>query len=238
MLAASVGLVSTDTGSVGRTMSDQHTSEHLEAEPLEIVVSGPADADRILFLLPGFGDRPERFLSRAMMFDPDQQWRIVSPRPRIELDEGTCWYRVDENGPDLDEVTVSVRSVAAAIDAALAESGLGPDRLVLGGFSQGGALALNVALDRTVSVTPRAIAAISPYLLHREEIDASRLEGRQALIVHGRHDAQVEQTRGRAAAKFLERSGAEVTWVDVEGGHHLGPVLLEPLGEWLATLEM
>lgn len=219
-------------------MTDPQDSALPGAEPLEIVMSGPADADRILFLLPGFGDRPERFLSRAMMFDPQQRWRIVSPRPRIELAEGTCWYRVDENGPDLDEVTMSVRSVAAAMEDALAETGLDADRLVLGGFSQGGALALNVALDRSVSVIPRAVAAISPYLLHRDEIDADRVAGRPALVVHGRHDAQVEQTRGRAAAKFLERSGAEVTWVDVEGGHHLGPVLLEPLGDWLAALDL
>ena len=219
-------------------MTNAAAPEPVEPEPLEIVVSGPADADRLLFLLPGFGDRPERFLSRAMMFDPEGIWRIVSPRPRIELDEGTCWYRVNENGPDLDELAVSVRSVAAAIDDATAESGLGPDRLVLGGFSQGGALALTIALDPTVTVRPRAIAAISPYLLHREELDGTRVEGRPARIVHGRHDTQVEQTRGRAAAKFLERSGAEVTWVDVEGGHHLGPVLLEPLGEWLTALEL
>ena len=111
-------------------------------------------------------------------------------------------------------------------------------QFVLGGFSQGGALALNVALERSVTIRPRAIAAISPYLLHRDEIDPTRVEGIPALIVHGRHDAQVEQTRGRAAAKFLERSGAEVTWVDVEGGHHLGPVLLEPLGEWLTALDL
>ena len=219
-------------------MTTATESEPLQPEPLEILVSGPADADRLLFLLPGFGDRPERFLSRAMMFDPEGIWRIVSPRPRIELDEGTCWYRVDENGPDLDELAASVRSVAAAVDEALAESGLGPDRLVLGGFSQGGALALTMALDPSVVVRPRAIAAISPYLLHREELDGTRVEGRPALIVHGRHDTQVEQTRGRAAAKFLERSGADVTWVDVEGGHHLGPVLLAPLGEWLSGLEL
>jgi predicted esterase len=95
-----------------------------------------------------------------------------------------------------------------------------------------------MALDPSVVVRPRAIAAISPYLLHREELDGTRVEGRPALIVHGRHDTQVEQTRGRAAAKFLERSGADVTWVDVEGGHHLGPVLLAPLGEWLSGLEL
>lgn len=208
------------------------------AEPLDLVVSGPADADRLLFLLPGFDDRPERFLSRAMMFDPEGIWRIVSPRPRLQLDNGIAWYRVDDEGADLDGVAASVAAVDAAMAAALADSGLTPDRLVLGGFSQGGALALSVALDRTVTTRPRAIAAISPYLLHRDEIDADRVAGVPALIVHGRHDAQVEQTRGRAAAKFLERSGAEVTWVDVEGGHHLGPVLLEPLGEWLGGLDL
>jgi phospholipase/carboxylesterase len=205
-------------------------------EPLELVISGPEDADRILFLLPGFDDRPERFLSRAMMFDPDQRWLIVSPRPRLELDNGIAWYRVDEDGADLDEVAVSVAAIDAAMLDTLERTGLDPDRLVLGGFSQGGSLALSVAFDRTTAVRPRAVAAIAPYLLHRDEIDPERMAGRPALIVHGRHDAQVEQTRGRAAAKFLERSGATVTWVDVEGGHHLGPVLLEPLGTWLADL--
>ena len=208
------------------------------AEPLELVLSGPSDADRILFLLPGFDDRPERFLSRAMMFDPEARWHIVSPRPRLQIDEHICWYRVDEDGADLDAVAASVAAVDASMHEVLDRTGLGADRLVLGGFSQGGSLALSVALDRGVTIRPRAIAAISPYLLHRDEIDASRVEGLPALVVHGRHDHQVEQTRGRAAARFLERSGAEVRWVDVEGGHHLGPVLLEPLGTWLAELDL
>ena len=206
----------------------------MSIEPLEIVTNGNDAAEQILFLLPGYGDRPERFLSRLVMIDPEAQWLVASPVPRLELEDGTtCWYRVDDDGPGLDEVATSVGAVDAAVSALLRHTGLDESRLVLGGFSQGGALALATALDPTVSFTPAGVAALAPYLMHRDPLDPTRVAGRPALIVHGRHDEQVEQTRGRAAAKYLERSGAEVTWHDVEGGHHLGPVLLAPLGEWL-----
>lgn len=206
----------------------------MSIEPVEILTNGLESPERILFLIPGYGDRPERFLSRLVMIDPEMQWLVASPVPRLELEDGTtCWYTVDEDGPSLDEVAASVGAIDAAVAALLAETGLDESQLVLGGFSQGGALALATALDPTVSFTPRAVAALAPYLLHRDQLDPARVAGRPALVVHGRHDDHVEQTRGRAAAKYLERSGADVTWLDVEGGHHLGPVLLGPLGDWL-----
>lgn len=53
-----------------------------------------------------------------------------------------------DNNEDRDGFDRSAERIAAILEALAAEEGIDPDRTVLGGFSQGGALALHVAMRR------------------------------------------------------------------------------------------
>ena len=51
-------------------------------------------AGRVLVLLPGYADRPERLLDRVDEFDPDGRWTVVALEPIRSMDAGPSWYEV------------------------------------------------------------------------------------------------------------------------------------------------
>lgn len=190
-----------------------------------------------LVLLPGFGDRPEKFLARVDDLDPDRRWSVVVFEPCRHGDAGPYWYSVDEGGPvasELDAAVAAVRDGLERLDAAGAPIG----STVLAGFSQGGALALATFLDPDGGMPPRAVAVVSGYLPARDDaaIDPARATGRPVLFAHGEDDEIIEPLRGRSAAKALQREGAAISWITTSGGHRFGGDLLRPVREWLAAL--
>lgn len=205
---------------------------------LRSIRRGPSAPERLLVLIPGYGDRPEPFLERAATFDPNEQWLIVVLEPLTSSERGPYWYNVDENGPDSVALAASLTSIDALCASLLAETGLSEDTLVVAGFSQGGALALAHLVDLNSAVTPSAVAALASYLPSREErlIDLSRASQRPVLFAHGEDDQLVEPIRGRSASKAFHRAGALVTWSEVGGGHRFDTPLTSELATWLEAL--
>ena len=200
------------------------------------VVERPAagDTERLLVLLPGFCDEPATWTDQLDLVDPDRRWHVVVPRPPVQTRGGPGWYRVTTDGPDQGALRDSVAALAELLDALLAEHSLTGDDLVVGGFSQGGATTLATLLDPSVQVRPLAIAVLAGYLPDRDsDLDPSRLAGKPVLFVHGTEDEMMDIIRGRSASRVLGRAGAVVTWTEVDGGHQLGPPLLDPLRGWL-----
>lgn len=207
-------------------------------DTLRSIRLGPDTPEAMLVIVPGYGDRPEPFLDRISRFGLHERWSLIAVEPRSSGAQGPHWYEVDENGPD----PIALASSIAAIDEfcrdALAESGLAEDRLVIAGFSQGGALALAHLLDPSTSCSPRAVAALAAYLPTREDdlIDLRRSQERPLLLAHGRDDETVETLRGRSAARALHRAGGLVSWYEVDGGHRFDEPLTTPLRSWLEAL--
>jgi phospholipase/carboxylesterase len=112
--------------------------------------------------------------------DPHEYWRgVVAARPAIDR----------------------------FIDQELARLGLGPDRLVLVGFSQGTMLALHVGLRRA----PAAVIGYSGLLAGPE-----RFEGINAaspiLLVHGEADDLIPVEALHVAREQLAAAGLRVEW--------------------------
>jgi len=194
--------------------------------------------DRVLVLLPGYGDRPEPFLERASHFDPNGQWLVVVVEPHNSSDRGPFWYDVDENGPDPVALTDALAAVDTQLEALLSELGLTENGLVVAGFSQGGAIALAHLVDPNSRIRPAAVATLSGYLPTRDAtlIDLSRSVDRFVLFAHGEDDELVEPVRGRSAAKALHRAGSTVTWNEVAGGHRFDSPLTDALKLWLDAI--
>lgn len=207
-------------------------------EALRSTRRGPERPDRVLVFLPGYGDRPEPFLDRAALFDPDEQWLVVVVEPQHQSDRGPFWYDVDENGPDPVALAAAISAVDDLCRALLSETGCTADDLVVGGFSQGGAIALAHLVDPTATVCPSAVAIVSGYLPSRDEalLDLSRANSRPILFAHGVDDELVESIRGRSASKAVHRSGGLVSWHEVSGGHRFDEPLTSVLATWLDAL--
>src|SRR5262245_6396447 len=152
----------------------------------------------------------------------EQSIRFIFPHAPIRpvtLNNGMrmrAWYDLydlEEHGR-ADEA--GLRASAAAIEALIAlevERGTPSERIVLAGFSQGGALALHTALRHGARLA--GIVALSAYLPLRSKVAAERNAANAStpvFIAHGRLDPVLPFAAGEGARDELIQLGYPVTW--------------------------
>jgi len=136
--------------------------------------------------------------------------------------------RHDENG-----IRASAARIAALIEREH-ERGVPASRLVLAGFSQGGAIALHVALRRPERFL--GVVALSSYLVLEDTLGREATpEGlRNAFFqAHGMLDPTVPHDRGVHARDRLQALGCAVEWHEYPMFHEVCLEEIEALGKWL-----
>ena len=172
------------------------------------------------------------------VFDPERRLVGLAPRGPLELPPGgRHWYVIREIGyPDPETFGATFAALTAWLDAALAEHGVGIDRTVLGGFSQGTvmAYALGLGADRP---TPAGILALSGFIPTVEgfELDLGKAKGLPVAIGHGTYDPVIGVEWGRDARDRLSAAGAEVLYREYPLPHAVDPGFIPELREWLAA---
>jgi phospholipase/carboxylesterase len=170
--------------------------------------------------------------------DPGRRFAAATPRGPLSLPPGGAhWYVL--GGIGTPERTTFMDSFTAAsewLDALLTEHGLGHDRLVLGGFSQGGVMAYSLGLGAG-RPRPAAILAFSSFIPRVEgfELDLSPPLPKFA-IGHGTLDNVIEVEWGRRAKALLESAGAEVLYRETPMFHQIDPDFIREVSEWLSRL--
>lgn len=193
--------------------------------PLSSLHLGPADADRVVILLHGFGADardlaslvPELALPGVRFVLPD------APAIRATLAGGMlvqAWYDIRslEPGPDREDpegIRASGQTLRDLVQSEC-DRGVPAEQIVVGGFSQGGAMALYTGLRFPQQLA--GIVAMSSYLVLPETLqDEAAEQNRQTPIwmAHGTEDDVVPVQRGMAAARALHDGGWPVsmrTW--------------------------
>lgn len=128
------------------------------------------------------------------------------------------------------------RQLQGCVEALMEGSGLGPDRVVLGGFSQGAMLATDLTLRW--EHRPAALIVLSGLLLDAQHWGqlAPRRAGLPVLQSHGREDLVLPFSEGEALRDLLLRAGLEVDWVPFDGPHTVHPDALDHLATLLGRL--
>ncbi len=216
-----------------------------------IVTEGDGPPRLVVVLLHGFGAPGDDLVSLAEWIDlPGVAW--VFPEAPLALGgmygDARAWWMIDmarldrdvargahsDRSEEIPEGMAEARGqLIALLDAVRDELGVADERVVLGGFSQGAMLSLDVALR-----TERAFAGLlllSGTLLARQEW-APRMAARAGLRVlqsHGRRDAILPWAAAETLRDLLVAAGWRLDWIPFEGGHELPPPLLEELAEFL-----
>lgn len=137
--------------------------------------------------------------------------------------------RADESG-----VNESIAQVEALV-AREAARGVPAHRLILAGFSQGGAIALAAGLLRA---SPFAgLVALSTYLPMHDRAAQRLANGANAQPVfmgHGTLDPVVPYAAGEASARVLESLGFHVDWRRYPMPHSVCLEEIRDLGDWLS----
>jgi phospholipase/carboxylesterase len=193
----------------------------------------------LLVLHHGRGSDDRDLLALADLLDPGRALHVVAPRAPLTLAgwPGQHWYVVERVGyPEPETFHAGFRQLAAFHDALWARVGLGPERTVLGGFSQGAVMsyALGLAGERP---RPAGILALSGFIptVDGWRPDYATCGGLEVFIGHGNGDKVIAVQFGRAAREALERNGARVEYDEADGGHEVGPTRVAKAAAWLAA---
>jgi len=201
----------------------------------------PADGEPegALVLLHGRGADEHDLFGLLDLLDPERRLVGMTPRGPLSLPPGGAhWYVVREVGyPDPGTFLPVYAQVSAWLDAALQASGVPPERLVLGGFSQGCVMGWSVGLGAG-RPRPAAIIGFSGFMptVDGFALDLTGLDGYPVAIGHGSLDGVISVEWGRRARDAMVEAGAAVVYRETKMGHSIDPAFLAELQTWLGTV--
>ena len=178
--------------------------------------------------------------------DPSLRVRFVFPHapPRpVTVNAGMimrAWYDIRQLGSREDEDEHGIRESATLLTGVIEEErerGVPSERIVLAGFSQGGALALHVALRHPAPLA--GLLVLSAYLVLEEQVEAERHAANRTLPIfqaHGTLDPMVPVTAGERARDVLLRLGYPVEWRAYPMGHEVRPEEIRHIGTALGRM--
>jgi phospholipase/carboxylesterase len=110
-----------------------------------------------------------------------------------------------------------------------------PQRISLGGFSQGGMLACDWAIHGAIPVDSLVLMSTSRIDFQSWQHRGGRLHHMPVFISHGLHDEDLAFGAGERLRDFLTGAGAEVAWQPFEGGHEIPLVVWRALRSFLSA---
>ncbi|RMG43415.1 MAG: carboxylesterase [Acidobacteria bacterium] len=151
-----------------------------------------------------------------------------------------AWYDIrdlslDDRGHDPKGIAESAARIRELIDRERAR-GIAPERIVLAGFSQGGAMALHTGLrypERLAGIVGLSCYLLFPDRLAEEASQANR--GLPVFLGHGTMDPMVPLAAGEQAAARLREAGYAVTFHTYPVPHAVHPQEIADVGAWLSV---
>ena len=162
-----------------------------------------------------------------------------APIRNISINSGAKmrgWYNVEgmNTAAPSREILESIDKVSDIIEAQIS-SGIKSNQIALAGFSQGGTIAIEVALR-----FPKRLAAIiglSTYIDDHEHL-AQRIElaniDTPILLAHGVYDPMIHISKAITARETLSQLGYQVDWLEYPIGHQICEDEIETVNNWIA----
>lgn len=193
----------------------------------------------LLLLLHGVGSNERSMASLAPAFDP--RFLVISARSPIVLGpDAFAWFHVafSAQGPVIhrDEAAAGWAHLARFVDEAVAAYGADPARVYVGGFSQGGIMALAALLtapERIAGAVAMSGRLLPEVLPHAASPDA--LRHKPVLVVHGVADDKLGIHLARWAREQLERWPLALTYRELPMGHAITAESLAEVTAWLTA---
>ncbi|TML45473.1 MAG: phospholipase [Actinobacteria bacterium] len=196
------------------------------------------EAEGALVLFHGRGVDENDLFPLLDSLDPERRLVGATPRGPLSLPPGGAhWYSFREVGsPDKETFDASYELVGGWLAGFAEETGVPPERMVLGGFSQGAVMAYALGLGQG-SPRPAGLIALSGFIPTVEgfELDLSPPLP-PAAIGHGTLDPVISVEWSRRAKQRLEQAGADVLYREYPLPHAVDPGYLSELSTWLSDL--
>lgn len=223
---------------------------------LDCVLAGGDDGEGggdgpMIVLCHGFGAPGDDLVQLAEWLEAPEGTRWVFPAGPLTMSplygDARAWWMLDLERLERELAAGRPADRAAEVPAGLAAAraallglldGLARDHrrrddaFVLGGFSQGAMLSVDVALH---GAHPRGLVLLSGTLVAEAEWRprAAALAGLRVFQSHGTKDGLLSFAGAEKLRDFLVAGGAEVGFVPFPGGHEIPPPVLELVEDFL-----
>ncbi|WP_295615337.1 dienelactone hydrolase family protein [Chamaesiphon sp. GL140_3_metabinner_50] len=201
----------------------------IEPDPQLDIIFVPARTDApvgTIVLLHGWGANHNDLGDLVPYFDlPEYQFLFPNGIFDHEYsDDGKMWYSFTGAGQlndrSLAQLATSREVLTTWIESLPASTGIPLDRTWIAGFSQGGAMTLEIGLDLPVA----GLIVMSGYL-HQNRSKPTQAAPPVA-IVHGRQDDVVPISAARQIQARLTEWGVDVRYQEFDMGHSIVPEVL------------
>ena len=150
-----------------------------------------------------------------------------------------AWYDILQLGGGPEDAA-GIRASQALLEALIArekQRGIGPHRVVLAGFSQGGAIALQTGLRYPERLA--GILALSTYLPLAGTVAAERTPvgaGTPVFMAHGSQDPLIDIARAGQSRAALQALGYPVEWREYAMAHSVCGEEIADIAAWLLRI--
>ncbi len=195
----------------------------------------------LLVLMHGVGSNEQDLFALASSFP--QRYDVICLRAPHRMGPGAfAWYdyslepggtrRINE-----EQEAHSRTLVAQALEAASQQTEIPPERVVVGGFSQGAGMALSLFITRPELMLGCIVwhGRLLPQVLPLEA-PADALHGRKLWVSAGVHDDVVPRSSAQAIAHHFDTLPVSVTHREFSSGHEIRPSELAQTLAWLESL--
>ena len=205
------------------------------------IETGPGPEAAVIWL-HGLGADGHDFEPIVPELDLPKPVRFVFPhapvRP-VTINQGMrmrAWYDIFQfgGGPEDEQ---GLRASQKLTEELIRAQGMPSERIVLAGFSQGGAIVLQTALRYPERLA--GVLALSCYLPLAGQLAAERSDANQAapiFMAHGRYDDIIPIQRAQASREALEKQGYKIEWHEYPMPHSVCPPEIADLSAFLSKI--
>lgn len=211
----------------------------------EVVIETATPVTASIIWLHGLGADGYDFVPivRALALPPVAGVRFIlphAPNMPVTINGGMsmpAWYDIRSmsiaDAPDRDGIESSAATVGRLIDREI-ERGVPSRRIVLAGFSQGGAVVLHAGLTQDRDLA--GILALSTYLPLPDAVAPAAQAAPPILMLHGDHDGVVPMAIAQASKRHLDDLGYSVGWRRFHMAHEVCQEEVGVIRDWLTNV--
>ena len=205
------------------------------------IETGP-NPDAAVIWLHGLGADGHDFEPIVPELELARPVRFVFPHAPIRpvtINQGMrmrAWYDIFQFGGGPEDEP-GLRASQKLTEQLIAAQGLPASRVVLAGFSQGGAIVLLTALRHAERLA--GVMALSTYLPLAGTLAAERAEANREtpiFMAHGRYDDLIPMQRAQASREYLQKLGYAVEWHDYPMPHSVCAPEIADISAFLARV--
>lgn len=184
----------------------------------------------IVIMMHGYGASMYDLVTIAKEVN-DKEYIYIFPNAPIEMDvgfyqKGYAWFPIETNNyiessdllqETMDEIIKSYKH----------------NKIYIGGFSQGGMMALHAGLFSKKNYSGAII--LSSKIIDDKSIKnfIKNPEKTKVFISHGRFDSVIDINEGRKIKHTLEKQGFDLFYKEYDIGHEISGDVIEDLSNWL-----